>query len=214
MEGATGQGSSVRILLPAGRPQFAPPIWESRELRSPPHALGAGSGRACPKSQGVASKLGVSLNATPGVLCQTTPRRAAPKKGRKKAPWGLFCELTQLLGNQLNRAIKIGLPYSQAARSHVGWAAAQRPYMGGTHAPCFTCTKGAWARLKPITLLPSEKLSYIHTYLSTYHGAHNVVCVLWYACNGMCALPRPSWTLSLLYLFQLPPWATYRAWDH
>ena len=61
--GATGQGSSVRILLPAGRPQFAPPIWGGRELRLPPHALGVGSGLegSCPISQAVVTQARVCL---------------------------------------------------------------------------------------------------------------------------------------------------------
>ena len=86
-DGTTGRGSSLRILPPVGRPQFAPPIWGGRELRLPPHALGAGSGLegSCPKSQGAAPKLRDSLGAALGVPCRTTSQRAVPdKKMRQK----------------------------------------------------------------------------------------------------------------------------------
>ena len=84
------QGSSVRILLPASRPQFAPPIWERRELRSQLHALGAGSVLLEVLFQipcGLPSSYGCSLRAALGVPCRTTTQRAAQKMG-EKAPIG------------------------------------------------------------------------------------------------------------------------------
>ena len=108
-DGTTGRGSSLRILPPVGRPQFAPPIWGGRELRLPPHALGAGSGLegSCPKSQGAAPKLRDSLGAALGVPCRTTSQRAVPDKTieAKKDLTGLFCEPPRLLRNPINRAI-------------------------------------------------------------------------------------------------------------
>ena len=108
-DGTTGRGSSLRILPPVGQPQFAPPIWGGRELRLPPHALGAGSGLegSCPKSQGAAPKLRDSLGAALGVPCRTTSQRAVPEKTieAKKDLTGLFCEPPRLLRNPINRAI-------------------------------------------------------------------------------------------------------------
>ena len=98
--GTTGQGSSSKYLLPAGRPQFAPLYGRSRAALAAARPWGrAGLLEVLSKSQGGGAQAGSLCRLHWGCRVGPPPSVLHLKKQRRgeKSPVGLFCGLTQPL---------------------------------------------------------------------------------------------------------------------
>ena len=128
-EDATTCRALLLGLRQAGRPWFAPLYGESRATLAAARPVGSsGLLEVLAKSTGAVPGLWVSLAAALGVLCQPTPQRAVAGKNKGGGEKG-----TSPRSSAFQAVIRLSL---WAALSPVCWAAAVRPYGGGTLAPC------------------------------------------------------------------------------